>query len=54
MTRRNSTFSKTLYSFKKIIDDYDVTDIKAVATAAIRQATNKEEIIDKNEKRNRY
>ena len=28
----------TLNSFKQILDDYDVTDIKAVATAAVRQA----------------
>ena len=35
----------TLQSFKDILDDYEVTDIKAAATAAIRQATNQQEII---------
>ena len=42
--------TETLSSFKKIIDDYEVTDIKATATAAIRQATNNQEIINRMEK----
>ncbi len=37
--------AETLTSFKKIIDDYEVTDIKATATAAIRQAKNNQAII---------
>ncbi|MER2190910.1 MAG: Ppx/GppA phosphatase family protein [Solibacillus sp.] len=37
--------SETLSSFKLILADYDVTDIKAAATAAVRQATNNKEII---------
>ncbi|MEO4054306.1 Ppx/GppA family phosphatase [Solibacillus sp. CAU 1738] len=36
--------AKTLLSFKKILQDYGVTDIQAVATAAVRQATNNEYI----------
>ena len=39
--------AQTLTSFKEIIDDYGVADIKAAATAAVRQATNQQEIIDK-------
>lgn len=39
--------AQTLTSFKEILDDYGVTDIKAAATAAIRQATNQQDIIDK-------
>lgn len=35
----------TLISFKKILEDYNVTNVKAAATAAIRQASNNEEII---------
>lgn len=35
----------TLASFKLILADYHVTDIKAAATAAVRQATNNEMII---------
>ena len=35
----------TLNSFRHILADYQVTDIKAVATAAVRQAINNEEII---------
>jgi len=42
--------SKTLNSFKSIIDDYEITDIKATATAAIRQAKNNESIIARMEK----
>ncbi|ATP39181.1 exopolyphosphatase [Solibacillus sp. R5-41] len=34
-----------LNSFKLILTDYDVTDVKAAATAAIRQAINNTEII---------
>lgn len=37
--------SKTLSSFNLILKDYEVNDIKAAATAAIRQATNNQEII---------
>lgn len=37
----------TLKSFKKILDDYEVTDVKAAATAAVRQATNNQEIIER-------
>lgn len=36
----------TLTSFKEILDDYGVTDVKAAATAAIRQATNQTEIVE--------
>lgn len=39
--------SETLASFKQILNDYDVTDIQAAATAAIRQATNNEEIVER-------
>jgi len=42
--------AETLSSFKKIIDDYEVTDIKATATAAIRQAKNNQAIIERMEK----
>ncbi len=42
--------ASTLNSFKKIIEDYEVTDIKAVATAAIRQAKNKNRIITRMKK----
>ncbi|KGR80524.1 Ppx/GppA family phosphatase [Ureibacillus manganicus] len=42
--------TNTLNSFKQIIDDYEVTDIKAVATAAIRQAKNKNQIISRMKK----
>lgn len=37
--------SKTLSSFNQILKDYEVHDIKAAATAAIRQATNNQEIV---------
>lgn len=37
----------TLLAFKKMIEDYQVTCIKACATAAIRQASNREEIIER-------
>ncbi|MDN4492335.1 Ppx/GppA family phosphatase [Ureibacillus aquaedulcis] len=42
--------AETLSSFKKIIDDYKVSDIKATATAAIRQARNNQQIIERMEK----
>lgn len=42
--------SNTLTAFKKVIDDYEITDIKAVATAAIRQAKNKNKIISRMKK----
>lgn len=35
----------TLLSFKEILNDYNVTDVQACATAAVRQATNNEEIV---------
>ncbi|QCR31627.1 Ppx/GppA family phosphatase [Lysinibacillus sp. SGAir0095] len=41
--------AETLSSFKKIIDDYEVTEIKATATAAIRQATNNQSIVERME-----
>lgn len=37
--------TETLLTYKAILDDYEVTDVKAAATAAIRQATNREEIL---------
>ena len=37
----------TLNSFRQILADYQVTDVKAVATAAVRQAVNSEEIIQR-------
>lgn len=41
---------ETLKSYKKILDDYEVSDIYAAATAAVRQATNNTEIIDRMKK----
>lgn len=41
----------TLLSFKEILNDFNVTDIHACATAAVRQATNNEEIIQRMKKR---
>ena len=41
----------TLLSFKEILNDYNVTDIKACATAAVRQATNNEEIVTRMKER---
>ena len=41
----------TLRSFKEILNDYHVTDVKACATAAVRQATNNEEIIRRMKER---
>ncbi|MGY3186023.1 Ppx/GppA phosphatase family protein [Lysinibacillus sp. TE18511] len=37
--------TETLMTFKAMLDDFEVTDVKAAATAAIRQATNRAEII---------
>lgn len=37
--------AETLKSFRLILADYNVTDVKAAATAAVRQAINNEEII---------
>ena len=42
-----SKLSETLMSFKQILEDYNVTDIHAVATAAVRQASNNEQIVQK-------
>ena len=39
--------ANTLKAYKKILDDYEVSDIYAVATAAVRQATNNKEIINR-------
>lgn len=39
--------AETLSSFKLMLVDYNVTDIKAAATAAVRQAINNEEIIER-------
>ncbi|MEG0259280.1 MAG: Ppx/GppA phosphatase family protein, partial [Lysinibacillus sp.] len=33
--------------FKAMLDDFEITDVKAAATAAIRQATNRESIIER-------
>lgn len=37
--------SNTLTTFKKILQEYDVTNVQAVATAAIRQAKNNNQIV---------
>lgn len=37
--------AETLKSFRLILADYDVTDVKAAATAAVRQAINNDQII---------
>lgn len=42
--------ANTLNSFKKIIEEFEVSDIKAVATAAIRQAKNKNKIVSRMKK----
>ena len=39
--------ARTLSSFKQILEDYGVTDILAAATAAVRQASNREEIVER-------
>lgn len=44
------TLLHTLKSFKQILDDYEVSDVKAAATAAVRQATNNHEILALMEK----
>lgn len=38
--------SNLLTSFKEILQDYEITDVKIAATAAIRQATNREEVVE--------
>src|SRR5699024_5709484 len=38
--------AKNLRMFKQIIDDYQVADVQAFATAAVRQASNREHILD--------
>ncbi|WP_427109523.1 Ppx/GppA family phosphatase [Lysinibacillus xylanilyticus] len=43
--------TETLLTFKAMLDDFEVTDVKAAATAAIRQATNRAEIITLMKKR---
>lgn len=35
----------TLLTFKAMLDDFEIVDVKAVATAAIRQATNRDSIL---------
>ncbi|MGE7090110.1 Ppx/GppA family phosphatase [Lysinibacillus sp. NPDC048646] len=37
--------TETLLTFKAMLDDFEVVDVKAAATAAIRQASNREQII---------
>lgn len=37
----------TLHSFRLILADYEVTDVKAAATAAVRQAMNNEAIVSR-------
>ncbi|MEB2278768.1 Ppx/GppA family phosphatase [Lysinibacillus xylanilyticus] len=37
--------TETLLTYKAMLDDFEVTDVKAAATAAIRQATNRTKII---------
>ncbi|MFJ7667998.1 Ppx/GppA family phosphatase [Lysinibacillus sp. NPDC097195] len=37
--------TETLCTFKAMLDDFEIVDVKAAATAAIRQATNREQII---------
>lgn len=39
--------SQTLLSFKQILEDYGVTDILAAATAAVRQAVNRDEVVER-------
>lgn len=38
---------QTLLSFKEILEDYHVSDIQVAATAAIRQATNQAQIVER-------
>lgn len=37
--------SETLLTFKAMLEEFEIADVKAVATAAIRQATNRDQII---------
>ena len=37
--------SKTLTTFKRILHDYQITNVQAVATAAVRQAINNDQIL---------
>lgn len=37
--------AETLETFKAMLEDFEVTEVKAAATAAIRQATNRDQII---------
>lgn len=37
--------SETLLTFKAMLEEFEITDVKAAATAAIRQATNRDQII---------
>lgn len=37
--------TETLLTFKAMLDDFEIVDVKAAATAAIRQATNRDQII---------
>lgn len=37
--------TETLLTFKAMLDDFEIVDVKAAATAAIRQATNRDSII---------
>jgi len=43
--------SETLLTFKAMLEDFEVTDVKAAATAAIRQATNRDKIIEEMKER---
>lgn len=45
-----SLLKDTLISFKEILEDYQVDTVKAVATAAIRQASNNQEILSRMKK----
>ncbi|GLC87665.1 Ppx/GppA phosphatase family protein [Lysinibacillus piscis] len=43
--------TETLQTFKAMLDDFEVFDVKAAATAAIRQASNREQIITQMKER---
>lgn len=43
--------SETLLTFKAMLEDFEVTDVIAAATAAIRQATNRDKIIEEMKER---
>ncbi|SOB91898.1 exopolyphosphatase/guanosine-5'-triphosphate,3'-diphosphate pyrophosphatase [Ureibacillus xyleni] len=45
-----SILADTLKTYRKVLDDYEVTDIYAAATAAIRQATNNQVILNRMKK----